>query len=435
MKWLTRWFDDDVDWYAPAAVLISLYTLYWAIAENRWTIADWPRPMVLAAIFGIVFAICKFLKVPGARWWGIPWVLLLFLAMLINASLNGWTMWSISSVLGVGLMAAGFGVTYFYLSDKDEESAADENDKPFLSLVLLFREQPYLDAAVLARLASKAWGISVTKSSDEDDSAPSDNDNADGDETAFVVGDPPLFMIKHPQAFLIVHHHDQQYFDDSESAAEDMVERRLHHAILEHRAWTAVDVVSWLGPEANSETIAYQLVARLLAELADDNVLAIFDPDAGRMFAYDPETEQKLRGEDPRGELERQYHAPIIAIPDDDPAMMAAVAEAKARWPEFVAAFESRDRNVDHQFNVKGPIGTKGDQEFIWIKVSSIEDKVIFGTLGNDPARVPNLKLGDRVRFEISQLNDWIYLLEGEMIGGFTVKVISEYANRPQEDE
>lgn len=434
-KWLKKLWDDD--WYAPCAIAIGLFFLYRAGIDNRWTIAGWPRPSLLSAVFGLVFAIGKYTGMPGARWWGIPWLIFLIVATAIDVHLKGWTAWGIFGLVWICLMLAHFLVTYFtrWLEDEDEQDESEENDgKPFLSLVLLFRESPYLDAEVLARLATKAWGIPVSGSSAQEDSPEEENESED-DDKAFIVGDAPLFMGKHPNAFVIVHHFDRQYFDDSAAAAEDMVELRLRKAIEEHSAWTAVDVVRWMGDEDDAEAGSYRLVARLLAELADENVLAVFDPDAGMLFAYDPETERKLRSDDPRAELREQYYSPVIRVPDDDPAMLAAVAEARARWPEFVAAFEQRDPDAKVPYIIKAPIGPEGGEEFIWIEVTGIESDIIYGTLGNEPAAIPNLKMGDRVRVPLAKLNDWFCVIDGQQVGGFTLKVIADHAKGQREEE
>jgi uncharacterized protein YegJ (DUF2314 family) len=112
----------------------------------------------------------------------------------------------------------------------------------------------------------------------------------------------------------------------------------------------------------------------------------------------------------------------VLPVSGDDPRMVAAVAECRRRWPEFVAAFEARS---GEHFTVKAPI-THGDHtEFIWIEVTALENDVIYGTLGNEPVRLGPLKLGSKVRTAVADLNDWCYLdPTGEPHGLFTLKVI-----------
>ena len=56
--------------------------------------------------------------------------------------------------------------------------------------------------------------------------------------------------------------------------------------------------------------------------------------------------------------------------------------------------------------------------------VSAIEKDVIYGELGTDPAQVTYLKSGDKVTVPLAELNDWMFLRDGEMVGGFSVDLL-----------
>ena len=100
--------------------------------------------------------------------------------------------------------------------------------------------------------------------------------------------------------------------------------------------------------------------------------------------------------------------------------MQSAVAEARRRWPEFMAAFQTRDGEL---FSVKAPVRGGGNTEFIWIQVESCEGQQIRGTIGNDPVDLGGLKEGDAVAASAEEINDWAFLREGQPVGMFTVKV------------
>jgi uncharacterized protein YegJ (DUF2314 family) len=319
-----------------------------------------------------------------------------------------------------------------YSLGKDESG---EEGRPFLSLVLLFREPRYLDSTILASLASRAWDADITVSRDdeEDGGEPADSGFPDDSRRGYVVGEPPLFIVMHPSALCIVHHFDRPYMDDPEATAAEVKELRIRQAIRDHRAWTAVDVMQWFGEEDGTAG-AYRLIARLLAELADDNVLAVVDSAASRIYCYDPETERKLRSDNPLSALREEYYAPIISVDSDDADMQAAVAEARRRSPEFIAAFESRQPD-DTAFAVKAPFGEEGRVEFMWAEVTGIENDVIYGKLLNEPANVPGLHEGDRVTIPVADLNDFLCKVKGEAVGGFTMKVLAARAKQPPRHE
>jgi len=426
MKRLRAWFDETANWWALAGLATGVFLLGQAMYLNRWTIQGWPRPSLGAAIAGFVFGIAVIARQRWARWVGVAWLGLLALVQIMNGVVRGWGWNDLLGLAVLLVMAAGF-YWVFFRKRQDEE----DESKPFLSLVLLCREPRYLDATILARLASQAWGVEVTASSTEDDDPPTQDgdppEDGDNDRQAFVVGQPPLFMAMHPQAMCAIHHFDQPYFDDLDEAAEGIVELRTRQAVRDHRAWISVDVLHWFG-EVEAPDQAYRLIAQLLAEIADDNVLAVIDPDARQVFCYDPEMERKLRSDNPLAELREGYYVPIIGVSGDDPELQAAVAEARDHWPEFVAAFESRDLSADDHYSVKAPFGNDDNVEFMWVEVTAIENDTIFGTLGNDPANIPSLACGDRVQVPVAKLSDWIILVDGEMTGGFSLKVINKRA-------
>ena len=334
------------------------------------------------------------------------------------------------------LVLVAAGGAYAFFRWRKARRAAEEADRPLLSLVLLFRELPYLDATVLGSIAKRAWDIEVLSTGADDDSPQDSPDEAGSIDTcAFIVGEPPTFIVKHPDAFLLVNCLDQPYWDDSEAVAKDFAELRTRDAILQHTAWISADIMG--DATADEQKKGYRVIGRLLAELADDNVLAVLDVAGQQIFCYDPETERKLRSDNPLAELREMYYSPIISVSADDPEMQAAVAEARKRWPEFVAAFESRDPSAELPFMVKAPFGHGDDVEFMWVAVTSIENNVIYGTLENEPHNIPGLNVGDRVTAQVENLNDWLCVKNDEPVGGFTMKVLSERAKEgaPEDEE
>jgi uncharacterized protein YegJ (DUF2314 family) len=110
--------------------------------------------------------------------------------------------------------------------------------------------------------------------------------------------------------------------------------------------------------------------------------------------------------------------------------MKAAVAEARQRWPEFVAAFQSR---AGEYFSVKAPIRSAGNTEFIWIHVDALDGDTVRGRLGNDPVDLGHLKEGDAVSVPLGEVNDWAFLQAGQPIGMFTVSVLQAVQNEAVE--
>ena len=83
---------------------------------------------------------------------------------------------------------------------------------------------------------------------------------------------------------------------------------------------------------------------------------------------------------------------PTISVADDDPEMVAAIAKARASLPEFWDAF-GRGTPNESDFSLKVAIKDKHRTEHFWLTDLERKDGKVFGTVGNDPDIVSNVKL------------------------------------------
>lgn len=288
----------------------------------------------------------------------------------------------------------------------------DGNEGPKYSLVLWLREPLYLDASILGQIASRAFGLPFNEGDDCD---------------CFVVGKETNHIMRVRDAWFLIHHWTRPYFDNPETVSDELRELRRAAAVRDHRAWFSVDFLRASGELPDAEIHA--LIGRMLAEVAtaDAEILAVFHPATGRVSPWEPSLRDKLTGEDPLSVFEEPVHVPVIQVASDSPAMAAAVAEARQRWPEFVTAFHAADDK--ERFSVKAPVTEAGRTEFIWIKVKAIAEDQIHGFLANDPVALGDLKLGSFVSVAVADLNDWICPDPSNPespLGLFTLKAVHE---------
>ncbi|MGE3804545.1 MAG: DUF2314 domain-containing protein [Gemmataceae bacterium] len=278
-------------------------------------------------------------------------------------------------------------------------------ESPAISLVLLLNAPRYLDAEMLRSAIQRAFDIDI----DPDDEETSN----------FVVGDGdlPTFAVQVKRSLYLVHNFGRPYLEDASEVAATITELRLRKAIEEHQGWIAVDA---LGYDTRQDP--YPDLGKLVAELADGDCLAIFAPATGQINLYDPGMDEILRSGNPLQVFETLGNVPIVMIEDDDPRMQAAVAEARARFPEFVRAFEQR--RSDQCFSIKAPFRDGSATEFMWLTVTGIENHIILGELDNDPVNVKNVRSGSRVRIPEDEINDWLICDQQNMVGGFTIEVL-----------
>lgn len=118
---------------------------------------------------------------------------------------------------------------------------------------------------------------------------------------------------------------------------------------------------------------------------------------------------------------------PVISIEDDDPAMLAAMDQARQTAPEFITRLSKLSNN--EQALVKVRIG-KEREEHIWIDEVQVVAGRIHGKLANRPNN-PGFSLGDPVDVAPGEISDWAILKrDGTYDGGFTMKVMEEKAGR-----
>jgi uncharacterized protein YegJ (DUF2314 family) len=284
-------------------------------------------------------------------------------------------------------------------------------EDPPVSLVLLLRRPLDIDATALARAVAGAFGIEVRAG--ESDAAPC------------VVGASPHFLVQLPDRLLAIHNAALPYFDNPAAIAANLPELRLREAVASHRAWVSIESLH-ADPAAGDPYLA---VARLAAALIDSNCLALCVPARRCVYVSDDGLPGKLRGPDPLSALQSGGPAPVVGISPNDPRLLAAVREARRRWPEFVAAFEQRQSG--QIFSVKVPVREGKQTEYMWVSVSALEHEMIYGRLDNEPVAMKRLHAGDRLRVPVRDLNDWLYTRGDTLAGGFTIEVLANTPKRP----
>ena len=115
-----------------------------------------------------------------------------------------------------------------------------------------------------------------------------------------------------------------------------------------------------------------------------------------------------------------------LTDPGDDPRYKTAEAEARRRWPEFVAAFARRAPG--DTFSVKSAFSDGKQTEWMWIRVESIEPdgeggQRIKGTLASEPVYARNVaraagisESSMKVLFHKALGMSWVKYLQGYRI-------------------
>lgn len=304
-----------------------------------------------------------------------------------------------------------------YQSDEDAKTGS----LPF-SVVLLQKELPEISGQRISDVAAKAWATPSAKGHvfEIQDLASSKKKDRG-------------FVIKTKDAQFLVMLSPGPFVEASD--IEQVTDIRSRNMLSEHRASISVSLAP--GRSENDEQIPvtiFPLMTKLAAELTDANTVGVILPSEEILLPRSEKLQALMREKDPVAALRAAANVPVVNSSDDDPRMKAAVQEARRTWAEFEKAFAKKARNTE-SFNAKFPFPSKEQTEFMWVEVTSIKGNVVTGKLGNDPVWAKDLKLGDEVKAKVSDLADWMYLQDGEMVGGYSVKVLMEQQQEEQDTD
>ncbi|MEO1240104.1 MAG: DUF2314 domain-containing protein [Pseudomonadota bacterium] len=119
---------------------------------------------------------------------------------------------------------------------------------------------------------------------------------------------------------------------------------------------------------------------------------------------------------------------PVTLFDDADATMNAAISEAVATLPIFLANAMTTDGFglPSAMLKVAMPTVSGGGDEIIWVEGISQTSTGFAGYLANAPVDLGPLRHGDYVEFQAAQINDWgIRSPSGRLFGHYTTRVIA----------
>lgn len=350
------------------------------------------KPLLIIGI--IVIGVCALLF-PVIGWWAILVSLLL---------------------LVVGL----FGVFKFLL-----KASNFVPERELTSIVLLLEKARRIEPQELATAIERAWGPgAATFATPQELAKDQPSDLPPGMICAYLISKQD----RHYSLSVI----NKPYIDKEESPP-DFNDAAARDTFLRHNAAILIDLHE-RGNQVEDKD-AFRDIGNLAAELPV-KPLMVFTPTYNRVSIWTDEVRETFRSPEPLkvfGEIELVRPSDSIRnIPGNDPRLVAATAEAKHRWPEFVAAFNARDPDGDAGYLVKGKFYDPRDvnlveAEQMWVAVEAIRDTYVAGTLINNPNYIGGVVAGTNVQVTMERLTDWAIMKEDGVTGAFTDAVILEY--------
>jgi uncharacterized protein YegJ (DUF2314 family) len=121
----------------------------------------------------------------------------------------------------------------------------------------------------------------------------------------------------------------------------------------------------------------------------------------------------------------------VTYVADDDSKMNAAIEKARSTADTFITALNSPKANQT-AFSVKMAFTDGGNTEHMWLTPVSYDGTKFVGTVGNEPEKVKNVKLGQKVSVGPSEISDWMYVENRKLVGGYTLRALRD-AMSPKE--
>jgi len=278
-----------------------------------------------------------------------------------------------------------------------------DNNK-FTSLALLLAQPREVNAKILREAAERAFRRTFATTKQED-----------GDFLVHTRAGQYALQVDGKAMGVI--YSDAPYWNDPKQVASQVDDPKLARLVIDHRAWISVD---WFDRgETTDPRDIYQMLSALVLELLSEDARGVYATESGKLFRCNANLRKILRSGSPM-----MSFAPdsVSFNREDDPRMLAAIAKAKRRWPEFILHWGKR--KPGHRFGVKRVFNDGHGDEVMWVIVESIENGRIVGTLNNEPSYVTSIQLGATVEFGVGDVVDFFYSDGQRTVGAFTDAVL-----------
>ena len=117
--------------------------------------------------------------------------------------------------------------------------------------------------------------------------------------------------------------------------------------------------------------------------------------------------------------VDRAKKDEIVSVPKGDPDMEAAFRQARETLKGFLELARAPRPSIT-SMAVKVAVHDQSETEFFWISPFREKDGGFVGTIDNTPRSVRNVKLGQTITFQASDIVDWLYRENGNMFGNYT---------------
>jgi uncharacterized protein YegJ (DUF2314 family) len=120
--------------------------------------------------------------------------------------------------------------------------------------------------------------------------------------------------------------------------------------------------------------------------------------------------------------VKRETNPTVEFYGKGDVEMNAAIADARKTVEKFIAAWQS-PKTGQVSFFVKAGFVDGKKVEHMWLSQVQYDGTQFTGTVANEPLDLKNVKLGDSRTVLRDMISDWMFVENGHLVGGYTLRV------------
>lgn len=129
--------------------------------------------------------------------------------------------------------------------------------------------------------------------------------------------------------------------------------------------------------------------------------------------------------------VKRAGEPDVFSVSSQDQEMDRAIITARTTIRLFLDALKAPKPNQSG-FSIKKPYKDGKLVEHIWLTNVTFDGKMLHGVANNEPLDVKNVKLGDKATVLPEEISDWVYIEDGKLKGGYTIRVFYNHQS-PEE--
>ena len=134
----------------------------------------------------------------------------------------------------------------------------------------------------------------------------------------------------------------------------------------------------------------------------------------------------------------QQVRAETVQTDQGDGEILRIAEDARRTLPIFFRHL-TRAGAGDNSFCIKHPFraddGSGVAMEQLWLTGVHFRNGEYYGILANTPVHIDGMKKGDTVIFDVETVTDWMYIRDGKIAGGLSIRYLLEKIPESQRSE